>query len=368
MMQPVKKHYKDTVTAQQLVVLAFTGLFSPLIWLLPHTASVTAGAVAVFSPFFAIVPLLFLGAICLSFAKHLREGEGLADLIFTCLGSAAGRIVCSVFLLWFIFYGAVNLRSSCERFLSTIFPGGTLWVFLPITLGISVIGAYGKVRSLAGSAQIFLRLILPVLALIFIFTLPKVDKYNLLGHTYKDIPPAALGGLAVANAISPAAYILFLAPKVKDSKLKKRTVVSLVAMMLLVSFFIILTIIGNFGVTFTNTMQNPFFTMIRNISFFDVVERWEAVIVAMWVLTDFVFLSVLLSISKTLLTHLFPKGNSGIGLGIISAAVFILGMFIESSAFSFANIARTIAPAINAAMVFGLLPLVWLIGKLRKKL
>ncbi|MBQ5810166.1 MAG: GerAB/ArcD/ProY family transporter, partial [Clostridia bacterium] len=289
-MRPVKKLGKDAITATQLAILSFTGLFSPLIWLLPHTASHIAGSASVFSPLIAILPLGVLAFVIFSLIKNRRSGEGLADIIIRCTGNTAGRIICFLYLLWFIFYAAVSLRSSSERFLSTIFPGGSLWVFMPITLLLAVIGALGKVRSLAGAAQIFFRVIVLALLGIFLFTLPSVSRYNLLPYTYKDIPAAALGGLAVANAISPAIYILFLLTKVEKEKLSKKTPLLLTFLMLLISLLMFITIIGNFGEQFTATMQNPFFTMIRNISIFDVVERVEAVVVAMWVLTDFIFL------------------------------------------------------------------------------
>ena len=367
-MRPVKKIYKDTISAKQLAVLAFTGLFSPLIWLLPHTASQIAGAAAIFSPLFAALPLLGLGAIVLGFFRSRRDGEGLADIIICCLGRPLGKAVCLLYLLWIVFYAAVSLRSSSERFLSTIFPGGALWIFMSVTLLLAFMGAFGRVRSLAGSAQIFLRLILVVLGSVFLFTLPRISSFNLLPYTYKDIPPAALGGLAVANAISPAFYILFLAEKVKDEKPSAKAPLILSGIMLLISFLMMLAIIGNFGAEFTNTMQNPFFTMIRNISFFNVVERVEAAIVAMWVLSDFVFLSSLLIISKTLSGVVLPIRREIIPLAISAAAVFIIGMEIESSAFSFAKIASVTCPIINAVMTFIVPALIFIVGKIRKKL
>ncbi len=364
----MRKSTKDTITADQLTSLAFTGLLSPLIWLIPHTAAESAGTAAVFSPLFAIPPLAVLVFLTFSFARRRTSEEGLADMIIRCLGNGLGRAVCALLILWFVFYAAVSLRTSAERFLSTIFPGGSLWVFMPITLGISVIGAAGRVRSLASSSQIFFRLIIFVLVVVFAFTLPQISRYNLLPYTYLDIPPAALGGLAVANAISPAIYVLFLAHKVKDSRINKKSILAHTGLMLVISFLMIITVIGNFGVAFTNTMQNPFFTMIRNISIFNVVERWEAVVVAMWVLTDFIFLSVLLTISKTLTRVVIPVKKDGLILGVISVAVFLLGMFMESNAFSFAKISQNICPTVNAVVVFGLLPLVWIVGFLRKKL
>lgn len=367
-MRPVKKQYKDSITTRQLALLAFTGLFSPLIWLLPHTASQIAGAAAIFSPFFALLPLLLLGGIARGLFKGRRDGEGLADIIIRCLGKPLGKFICLLYLFWIIFYAAVSLRSSSERFLSTIFPGGALWIFMSVTLLLAFIGAFGRVRSLAGSSQIFFRMILMVLAAVFLFTLPRISSFNLLPYTYKNIPLSALGGLAVANAVSPAFYILFLAEKVKDPNPSKKAPFILSGIMLLISFLMMLAIIGNFGAEFTNTMQNPFFTMIRNISFFNVVERVEAVIVAMWVLSDFVFLSSLLIISKTLSGVVFPIKRKTIPLVISAVAVFILGMEIESSAFSFAKVAGVICPIINAVMSFLLPTLIFFAGKLRKKL
>ena len=361
------RSFSDTVSADQLAILGFTGLLSPLIWLMPHAASESAGKAAVISPRFAVPILCYVLFFCNSFAKARQSGEGLADIIIRCLGKAAGKVICAAIMLWLIFYSGMMLRAGCERFLSTIFPDGNLWIFMPVTLLLAVIGAIGRVRSLAASSQMFFRLIIFVLGAIFLFTLPEISKYNLLPYTKSHILPAAQGGVALAFSLTPAIYVLFLAGKVSSGSAKRR-VAWLSAAMILISFLTILTIIGNFGASFANTMQNPFFIMIRNIRIFNITERIEAVVVAMWVLTDFVFLASMLKSSGVIVCAILPKAKEKTAVLLCAAAVFFIGMYVGRDAFTFLRISRAVCPLGNAAVVLIILPAVWVIGKLRKKL
>lgn len=367
-MKSVKNLREDSVSVPQLVILGAVGLFSPIIRLLPKAVTEIAGNAGILSPLAAIPLLAVLFFIAISFAKARQEGEGLADIIIRILGNKIGKILCFLFLLWFIFYAAVNLRSSGERLLSTIYPGGSLWVFLPITLILAFMGAVGSIRSLANTSQIFLKLMLVVLLAVFIFTVPQVSKNNLLPISYLDLPQIFAGAVPLANVLSPMVYILFISFAVKRNEQTLKAPLSAMLLLLSVAFLIIFSIVGNFGADFTNNMQSPFFSMIRNIKVFNTVERFEAVVIALWVLTDFVFLSFILTVIKVLTKKIFGIEKTFFPLMLIAAAVFFTAMFMENNAFSFLFISEHLSPCINAAFTFGVLPAVWLIGKLRKKI
>ena len=358
----------DTITPAQLAVLGFTGLLSPLIWQMPHAATQTAGKAAVFSPLFALPLLGVILFFAFAFLKARRENEGLADIILRCLGKKAGKAVCLIILLWLVFYSGMMLRAGCERFLSTIFTDGNLFVFMVVTLILALLGGLGRVRNLASSSQLFFRLISFVLVAIFLFTLPEISKYNLLPYTSAHILPAAEGGAALACSLTPAFYVLFLSSHLSGGKSAKALVALLSVFMVVISFLIIITIVGNFGADFANTMQNPFFIMIRNIRIFNITERVEAVVVAMWVLTDFVFLASMLISSGKLTLAVVPSANRKAAVLLCAAAVFLVGLFSGQDAFTFLRLSRTVCPLGNAAVVFLLLPMVYFIGKIRRKL
>lgn len=367
-MKQVISSKKDTVSGSQLAILAAMGLFSPIIRLLPKAATQVAGTAAYLAPLAAIpVVALFLVMSC-SFAKSRLDGEGLADVIIRILGNVCGKAVCVIFLLWFIFYASVILRSSGERLLSTIYPGGSLWIFLPITSALAFMGAWGKIKSLANTSQIFLKLLLAVLLFVFLFTVPQVSKNNLLPVSYLDTLPVLTAGVLIANVLSPMSYVLFLAFAVEKKDRNFRMPWLLCLMLIITVFFLIFSIVGNFGAQFTNNMQSPFFSMIHNIKIFNTVERFEAVVVALWVLTDFVFLSFLFTILKTVSGKVLRLRNNNPSLFIITPVVLLTAIFMENDSFSFMYISEALCPFINACFTFILLPIIWLIGKLRKKI
>ena len=55
--------------------------------------------------------------------------------------------------------------------------------------------------------------------------------------------------------------------------------------------------IGILGAELTAKLNHPFFTMLRNVSLFHAVERFGALVIGLWVLPDFVLVSMLLTLA-----------------------------------------------------------------------
>ena len=78
----------------------------------------------------------------------------------------------------------------------------------------------------------------------------------------------------------------------------------------------------------TAQLNHPFFTLLRNISLFHAVERFGALVIGLWVLPDFVLVSMLLTLAVNCLraactrnAQLFARKNPPALVLLCAAAV-----------------------------------------------
>lgn len=359
---------KDVITRRQLAAASSVGLLSPAIRLLPLHAVQLAGRVSWVSALISI-PLGALYVLMLEKAMEKRaEGEGLSDIIFKCIGRTAGRILIGIFAVWFTLYCGFVLRSAAERLLSSVYANGSAGFFMVITLLAAVIAASGQLKSIARTGQAFVFIIWGVLIVSIALSAADIKKENLLPVTYLDLPNVLLGTLPVMDIIGGYTFFLFLGDNVTIKEGYKKTAVKWSLLFGVTLFAIVFVTIGAESAGYLIHNKNPFFVMIRNASFFGIAERIESVVVAIWVLSDFLFLSLLLVIARKTCGIALRVQNDKPLLYPIAAVSYAAAELLARNSFELIAYSRWIVPISSMIIVFVIIPAVLLIGKARSRL
>lgn len=358
----------DKLSQRQLMAMAFIGLLAPSIRLLPVNPVRIAGNVAWVSAIAAIIPAILYLAFLAAFLKNRGEDEGLSHMLMRSLGKTGGKAVSFLFALWLIVYSGFILRTAAERLVSAVYKNGNIALFLVIILVIILIASLGRLRYLSRTAEVFLPILLIVLVFVIAFSFSDVKIENLLPVSYLDTKEILLGVIPIINVISGFTYFAFLSGHVRKDAQNPAVTRKWVLILLLCIFFIIITSIGVMSAPLVAKLQNPFFTMIRNVTIFGVVERIEAVVVMLWGITDFVYLSSLFMVITEILKSVFnTKSRKGF-VWPVGAIVLVCSFVIVGNAFNLQVLSEWIMPAVNMSLVFILLPVIFLIGKARKKI
>ncbi len=357
----------DRLTERQLTVLIFVSLLSPMIRILP-TAAVTLGGRASWLSALAALPAgALLLAILRALTKNAPEGLGLADMAILGWGPVAGRIFAILCALWLTFYGGFLARSAAERLLSTVYPNGTTPVFIVTMLAVSILAAAGLTKTLSRTAEVLMPILLAVILVVLISAAPEVSGENLLPVTYRNWKDILYGAIPIFNVTAAHAYFLFLRGYVTKTTPGKRKVFPWLGLLIFIAFAVTLFTLGTLGTNLSITMENAFFMVIRNIKVFGVVERVEAVVVAIWIVTDFIFLSaILMIVAEVWKTVTGVKRRAFFvwpGAALSGAAAFL----IARDAFDFLKWSDYIVPVINLTFTVALIPLALAVGKVRKK-
>ncbi|MBQ8830297.1 MAG: GerAB/ArcD/ProY family transporter [Oscillospiraceae bacterium] len=354
---------KDSISTKQMNTLLFVGLLSPVIRLFPAVSVNMGGKAAWLSPIVALPVALMLTALIHRFLKKSAPDEALGDMIIKAVGSIAGRIVLAILALWLMFYTGFIVKSSAERLISSIYPNGQSGIFVITLLAVGVYMATGKLKSLGRMTEIFAAVIGAILLIILVTAAFKIEPSNLLPVTVRDVDNIAVGAIPAANIIGIGAYAAFL----KTGNEKAGRYKSVLIMTLIITA-ITVTTLGILGEELIGSLQHSFFVMLRDIELAGVLERIEAAVIITWVITDLVYVTILLKICGQICDTVLSKENKIKNIIFSAIISLIVAVFVIENAFSMLIISGILIPMINILVVYLLIPLLFVVGRIRQKI
>ena len=365
----------------QLLALSTLILLSPALRLYPLTSTRLAGRGAWLS---ALVALPFMLADLLLLCRLLsarREGEGLPEVSLNALGERAGRVFLALLAGWLLLYCGFVLRSGADRFVIGTFPDATPSPF-SVSLGLAcLIAALGRPRALMRSARILLPVLTGFLAFLLLLSLRGMDVHELLPLTGQDVLPVLAGSLPVIDVLALSLYLptLLLGGQSPERGAFRRWARWLLGAALLLCA-LGAAVLGSFGPELTLRLAMPFFTLVRNLSFLRSFERMDALVVSLWLFPDFLLGSCLLWCAQHCLRLCLrlpeepeqgPRLSMSRGrwlLWLCAAAAIALSLLLWPDGKRLALWSERVIPLCNLCVAFLLIPMIYIVGRARKKL
>ena len=357
---------EDSMSFRQYMAAVGVSLFSPVTRLLPKAVLEPAGFSGWLAPL-AALPLL-LGLVWLMGRLLTQEGRkvGLGDALLARLGPWGGRIVGALLALWMLFYGGVVLRAGSERILSTVYPDAALPLFLGGGLVLSLTFALGQLRWAGRSAFVTLLFFTGILAVVFAAALPALHWDYLWPPELVRWRGIVRGALSVADVLSPWVWFSFLRGGVTEDERSFPRSVRGVLLLCLAALVFLFSSIGDLGPELALRQQFPFYVMVKNLRLLNLLERFDAVIVVLWMMTDYVFVGMLLLSASIALHVLSGSCRRESWVSFCALGMLLSAVFGGSNAFRFAWISEKLVPAVNLGLAFLLLPLIALFPPKRK--
>ena len=365
----------------QLLALAWVILLAPALRLFPSESAELAGRGAWLSALLAVLPLAPYVFFLSRFMDCRNNDEGLGELILRALGKRWAKAALTLFALWFALYAGFVLRSGAERFITTVYPNSSPEVFELVLGVISLIAALGPPRSLVRVAKMVLPLVLGVMLLVLLSALGSVDADNILPLSDADAVPVFLGVLPAVDVIAAVLYITcFLEGSSQKKPGHFRAYFLWAALACLMLSFISFDLMGAFGPELTAKLTRPFFSLVRNLVFFRTLERVEALVVSLWVFPDFLMTALLIYLSQLCLrlawcseAHYKGEKFSDVSGGrfliwLCGTAGIICSIFIGSDSTAMSRWSDRIIPLVNMSFALVVLPIIFAVGKIKKRL
>jgi hypothetical protein len=369
------------ISRYQMLCLGFLAVLSPLIRLLPRQLTLVAGDAAWISVILGVIPAYLPILLAVKVLRRANPDEGYGELFNRAIGKPAGRIVTLLFALWLIFYIAFSIRSAADRYVVTAYKQDSPDFFVVAMLLLSAVPLFGNLRSLARAAQFFFPLMMLVMVMVFAFSTHDVDiSFNapIVGADYASVVSAVP---FVTNILALTVFFGFMEGSVADNAGLIRLAIVWLALMIVTILILCLFSVGIFGAELVSNLDYTFFMVVRSISIFGLFERQESLVLAFWVISDFIFLSSLMFIVFTALKRafgfpgperaadkLFDMKNGRFLLWAELAAILAVSLLLPDDAAVFAVLSQKTVPIVTFILTIFVVPIIFAIGLLRKKL
>lgn len=371
---------ENMISRYQMLCLGFLAMLAPIIRLLPQQVVAKSGGFAWLSALIAIIPLTLLYLLVFRFLKYALPGEGFGELFLRALGKPLGKAAILLFTLWLMFYAGFALRTAADRYINSAYENTSPAIFIVIMLLLALIPLLGRFKNLGRTAESFFPLLILVLALVFAFAFGDVNLLVLPPPSAARLPKLLSGVPIVSIVLSLSVNIGFLEGRISQKRSRVKTAFVWLFLMLAVALLLCFEIVGCFGPELSAKLSYPFFTMVQNISILGILERLDPVVLAMWVIADFVLTSTLMFIIVNNLLLLFgfapaaaerekrlSMKNRRWLIWLTAAVILTLALIMAPDAESLIRLGHEIVPLFTLALNYGLLPLIILTGLIRKK-
>ena len=358
---------KNKITVRQAFIIFIVSTLSAAIRLFPEICSKLGEKAGWISPIISGIGLLLLCLVLNALFKNSAAGN-LSDIFNLSLGTIAGKIVLFFYLFWSVILYLTYIRYYAERLLSSIFPNVDIKFFIFTMMIVVYIAARGKIEAFARFSELSFLLFTVVLIMFYALLIPDVKAGNLLPITYYDAVPAVKATYPILGIWGYITFLFFLGDHIinKDQimKIGKQSIVYLIIMTTLLLVFIV----GSLGPAVAERMPLPFFGATKLITIMETLDRLESVLLSIWVISDFIVITLFAILIMKMTKSLFSVSESKYFATPVILLGFFGSLYLTSSRFELELFSNTAGLIINYVFCFIIPVFVLAIGKLRKKI
>lgn len=292
----------------------------------------------------------------LLFIYLFNQEKTLNELITDTFGKIIGKIINILLLIPIGIIGICSVYSICN-FMVSQFLSDTPIIILYIIPSIVIL--YGIVKGIEtiSRTSLILYIIALVLVLITVIGLaPQIEIDNYKPILEKGITTPLKGSLIFTlSDIIPVFIALSISKKniVNKEKTTKHIII-FYTLAILIMFLNVFMTIGTLGIHLTDMYQYPEYLVLKQISFFNFLDRIENFVTIQWIFRTFILVSLVVYYIK----NTIKKDNNSIVIPtIILTTIIILDLIIFKNNTMFNSFVSKIYPYSNL-LLFALIILI----------
>ena len=357
---------KNKISLNQLLLINIAVEFTPFVRLSGGFIAEDARQAGWISGIIAIIPITLLFYIISKLYKNNKDASFM-DIINNSMGSVVGRIIIVLYFIWITLLLALYIRYYAERLVTTLMPRTSMSFIIISMLVIVILALRSGITVIARMNEIIVAALVFALVLILIFGVGLVDIEKITPISYLDILPAFAGSTVLWALMGYIIILFFFGDQVNDKehifKYGMYNSIFLVA----INTLLLVYIIGGLGWSVAARLPYATFTMVRKISLFGVVERIESLLVGLWVLSDFILISVFAYVLLRIIKHLFKLSTYKPLVLPFIIWIYFLSLLIAENVFELEKSSEKIFVPANLFFEYVIPLLILIVGKIRKK-
>jgi spore germination protein KB len=199
--------------------------------------------------------------------------------------------------------------------------------------------------------------------------MPQLDFQQLKPVLYYGWRPVLVGSIVPTALFFETIFVLHLLPMVKDNKgTRKLPFIGIIFSGLMLVLLVIM-LIAIFGPVEAEQLQFPFYSLAREVTIGDFIERVEALIVVVWLTNLFISITLMLYMAREMLVQIskrLQQYNQYINVGLI-VMLGILGSRLFANTVDISNFYHPMQYGLIGFLVPGLIPIIMYIVMLIRK-
>lgn len=307
---------RDVLSVRQMMVLLLVSLLAPATDLLPGIAAQQVGRGGWLIALGALPLLLLALWVC----SKLFCGRGLCAEV----GKPLGYTIIIIYLIWILLTLAATLRVSAVR-MELIYSRVPPILFAVFVAAAASWMGMGKVSALARAAEIFYLALTVVLAGILLLALFKVEWRNLYPVEWAKLSGGSVSAAGILLNVAPAAVLGARVPKKTRST---RSVCGWTIAFCAAIALMLAAVLGCIGSGLSARLDIPYFIMVQGLGVKGAFQRTEALVAAMWLLSDVILAGVLLRAWQEHLKELKCEKWGKWSIPAAAAAAIIIGWLL----------------------------------------
>ena len=310
------------------------------------------------------VPLLF---VLYKITKKF-EGQSFHDILCRILGKPAGKTIAVVYLVWLMILLSLYIRYAIEKLVSSTYVGTDMTIisFFAVIL-IGIVLRYG-IKVLARMNKVIFALGIVQLIIILVFLFPNISFENLTPITLPDIGPIFESSIYVMTISVYITFIFIFNDQIEYGEKPFRKFSFATIFLFAMTTLILIATIGMFGWELAGKLTFPFLSAVRNIEIFDLSAGFESLFISIWMLAEFITMSVFVYCIVRLIKNIFHLDSQTPALTAVVGFGFFFSIFICNTIFELVQFSESVAVVGNLVLGFAVPLAVFIIGKARKLL
>lgn len=356
---------KGKITIAQVFLLLLTFTYSATMRAIPIYAINKAKQAAWLTPVVPLIVFVLLYFIIKSFVTKFPD-QSFGDIVCKILGRPIGKILIVIYILWFMILLGLYLRYFDERLLSSIYPNVDMRVFIAIFLVVIGIVVRSGIVAIARMNKIIFTILLAQFLLILILMMNKIEVHHITPISQLDIMPILQGSVGVAGIWVYLFFIFTFSDKIQITKKFNKGVMFSAIFLFVATTASLILMVGVFGANTAMQLPLPLLSAVKNIS--KQYSGLEALFLSIWTLADFITVGVFIYITLRLLKSLFGLKNPMPLISIMVIFIFFLAQFMTNEIFELQAFTAKLGLPFNVILGLGVPIIIFLVGKVRKKL
>lgn len=356
---------KIKISAIQMMFLVLMPIISTAILTIPSVTGKQAGRDMWISPIWASLSGLFTAFIVYQLHKIFPK-ETIIQYSQHIVGRFLGKIIGFVILFYFLYVSGLIDREYADFVITSFLPNTPMPVVIGSMVLVCAFAVRGGLEVIGRVAQLFVPVyLLPFI--LFLLLIPDFKVENMFPIMEHGVTPSLKGAIQPSLWFNQIFLISMLLPFLTDRiKGMKYSVVAVVISMITMVYINIVNLFL-FGESVT-TYTYPVFTAFRYISVATFFERFESVVIVIWVMGVFLKLSIfyyVLAFGTAQWLHITDYRSLVFPLGLLMT---LFGIWASPSMQELSKFIETVIPFLET-FIFLLIPiLLLLIALIRKKM